>query len=107
MDEPNDLHYVRELQDYIITLSALKMLNLHSEISFGDYGPLNELVKVRVDRIKTAFGNGRFLKDYSDISEEILEEFGDFLDGKKKTLENIGEKINNALGCLESLKFLN
>ena len=110
MDELNDLDYSKGvLRDYIITLGALRVLNLHSGSSSGDYQPLIELVKIRVDRIKSAFASRDFLRDYCDydISEKILEGFRDFLDGKKKTLENIDEKINSASDRLESLKFLN
>ncbi len=110
MDEPNDLHHSKGvLQDYIITLYALRTLILYPGSSSEDRERIFELTKIRVEELKGAFESRRFLKDYYDfdISNVLLSEFEDFLGGRIDDLGKLDDKLIDAGKCLESMRYLN
>ncbi len=110
MNDLVDMYCSKEiLKSYISTLGALRVLNLPFAHSFPkDYEEISELAKAKISKIKDSFDSRKFLRNYGDcdISEEILDEFEDFLDGKIETLRGLDEKIRLAGDSLESMKYV-
>ena len=97
------------LDSYLVVINMLRALsNIEKEI-IPNYVEITGETLQSLEQVKEAFTGRKFLREYLDyeISDERIEEFEDFLEGRRNELSGLDEDIKKLDNLYNSLKFLN
>ena len=109
VDETTREYGMVALDCYLATIKVIRALTVTKKEIIPDYGGLVKSVLSGLIQIKDAFTSREFLRDYldCDISDERIEEFEDFLEGRRNELSGLDEDIKKLDNLYNSLKFIN
>ncbi|HJZ18974.1 MAG TPA: hypothetical protein VJ208_02615 [Candidatus Nanoarchaeia archaeon] len=109
MNESTMAYGMMALDGYLDILKTLRELSKRNKNNTPDYDEVAGLVSERLEETKFAFSSRQFLRDCLDfeISDERIEEFEDFLGGRKGKILGLNEEITKGINILKKLDKIN